>query len=209
MSVELLLLFKCTIHGLTSIVADFIFRVGIMYMSNDGELGQQMRSNMFSSGSGFFVALRLLSAFSSKLSSDVNRPFGDEKCFTYYAVLCCSKASEEVGAQLLLGHRPIEITLERAWNSLKWNEKLSLVLAVVRGITSLADMSRNNLKESSTDDSTIQLYEQLSFSYPSLQQPLFNERDTDNSVDFLHQNSLTTHQPVAASSSSTGLSVNP
>ncbi|GMP49043.1 hypothetical protein CsSME_00016169 [Camellia sinensis var. sinensis] len=55
-------------------------------------------------------------------------------------------------------------------------------------------------QESSTDDSTIQLYEQLSFSYPSLQQPLFNERDT---------NSLTTHQPVAASSSSTGLSVNP
>ncbi|XP_028116056.1 uncharacterized protein LOC114313846 isoform X4 [Camellia sinensis] len=39
-------------------------------------------------------------------------------------------------------------------------------------------MSRNNLKESSTDDSTIQLYEQLSFSYPALQQPLFNERDT-------------------------------
>ncbi|XP_028116054.1 uncharacterized protein LOC114313846 isoform X2 [Camellia sinensis] len=64
-------------------------------------------------------------------------------------------------------------------------------------------------QESSTDDSTIQLYEQLSFSYPALQQPLFNERDTDNSVDFLHQNSLTTHQPVAASSSSTGLSVNP
>ncbi|KAI8014864.1 hypothetical protein LOK49_LG05G01455 [Camellia lanceoleosa] len=157
--------------------ADFIFRAGIMYMSNDGELGQQMRSNMFSSGSGFcavgrslnLVALRvLLAAFSSKLSSDMNRPFGDE--------------------------------LERAWNSLKWNEKLSLVLSVVRGITSSADMSRNNLKESSTDDSTIQLYEQLSFSYPSLQQPLFHERDT---------NSPTTYQPVATSSSSTGLSVNP
>ncbi|KAL7247274.1 hypothetical protein ACSBR2_002234 [Camellia fascicularis] len=103
----------------------------------------------------------------------------------------------------------IDLTLERAWNSLKWNEKLSLVLSVVRGITSSADMSRNNLKESSTDDSTIQLYEQLSFSYPSLQQPLFHERDTDNSVDVLHQNSPTTHQPVAASSSSTGLSVNP
>ncbi|KAL7247275.1 hypothetical protein ACSBR2_002234 [Camellia fascicularis] len=72
----------------------------------------------------------------------------------------------------------IDLTLERAWNSLKWNEKLSLVLSVVRGITSSADMSRNNLKESSTDDSTIQLYEQLSFSYPSLQQPLFHERDT-------------------------------
>ncbi|GFZ15279.1 TraB family protein [Actinidia rufa] len=73
---------------------DFIFRAGIMYMSNDGKLGQQMRSNMFSlSGTGFFgvigrsfnlggqtaLALRLLLAvFSSKISSDLNRPFGDE-----------------------------------------------------------------------------------------------------------------------------------
>ena len=43
---------------ITSIAADFIFRAGIMYMSNDGELGQQMRSNMFSlSGTGFFGAI--------------------------------------------------------------------------------------------------------------------------------------------------------
>ncbi|KAI8030636.1 TraB domain-containing protein [Camellia lanceoleosa] len=162
-------------------------RAGIMYMSNDGEVGQQMRSNMFSlSGTGFFgamgrslnlggqtaLALRLLlAAFSSKLSSDMNRPFGDE-------FRAARKASEEVGAQVVLGDRPIEITLERAWNSLKWNEKLSLVFSVVRGITSSADMSRNNLKESSTDDSTFQLYEQLSFSYPSLLQPLLHERDT-------------------------------
>ncbi|KAL7229673.1 hypothetical protein ACSBR2_008224 [Camellia fascicularis] len=162
-------------------------RAGIMYMSNDGEAGQQMRSNMFSlSGTGFFgamgrslnlggqtaLALRLLlAAFSSKLSSDMNRPFGDE-------FRAARKASEEVGAQVVLGDRPIEITLERAWNSLKWNEKLSLVFSVVRGITSSADMSSNNLKESSTDDITFQLYEQLSFSYPSLLQPLLHERDT-------------------------------
>lgn len=35
------------------------------------------------------------------------------------------------------------------------------------------------LQESTTDDnSTIQLYEQLGFSYPSLLQPLIHERDT-------------------------------
>ncbi|KAG5558504.1 hypothetical protein RHGRI_008444 [Rhododendron griersonianum] len=165
----------------------FIFRAGIMYLSNDGEVGQQMRSNMFSlSGTGFFgavgrslnlggqtaLALRLLLAvFSSKVSSDMNRPFGDE-------FRAARKVSEEIGAQVVLGDRPIEITLERAWNSLKWNEKLDLVLSVVRGITSSADMSRNSLKESSTDDSSSQLYEQLSCSYPSLLRPLLHERDT-------------------------------
>ncbi|KAI5346995.1 hypothetical protein L3X38_014874 [Prunus dulcis] len=165
-------------------------RAGIMYAnaSMDGEAGQQLRSNMFSlTGTGFFgavgrsinlggqtaLALRvLLAVFSSKISSETNRPFGDE-------FRAARKVSEEVGAQIVLGDRPIEITLERAWNSLNWTEKLSLVASVVRGITSPSDMSQKNLKESSaSDDGTFQLYEQLSSSYPSLLQPLIHERDT-------------------------------
>ncbi|GLT36008.1 hypothetical protein SLA2020_104140 [Shorea laevis] len=162
-------------------------RAGIMYTTNESEDGPQLRSNMFSlSGTGFFgavgrsinlggqsaLALRLLLAlFSSKISSDVNRPFGDE-------FRAARKASEEVGAQIVLGDRPIEITLERAWNSLKWAEKVSLVRSVIRGITSSSDTSRNDLKEQNTDDSAFQLYERLSFLYPSLLQPLIHERDT-------------------------------
>lgn len=38
------------------------------------------------------------------------------------------------------------IQLERAWNSLKWNEKLNLLINVIRGITSPSDMSLDNLK---------------------------------------------------------------
>ncbi|XP_024166894.1 traB domain-containing protein isoform X1 [Rosa chinensis] len=162
-------------------------RAGIMYASMDDESDHQLKSNMFSlSGNGFFgavgrsinlggqaaLALRvLLAVFSSKISSDTNRPFGDE-------FRAARKASEEVGAQIVLGDRPIEITLERAWNSLIWTEKLSLVTSVFRGITSPSDMSQKSLKDSSTSDSTFQLYEQLSSSYPSLLQPLIHERDT-------------------------------
>ncbi|XAR66201.1 hypothetical protein NMG60_11012328 [Bertholletia excelsa] len=167
--------------------ADFIFRAGIMYTSNDDEPAQQLRSNMFSlSGTEFLgtvgrslnlggqtaLALRvLLAIFSSKISSNMDRPFGDE-------FRAARITSEEVGAQLVLGDRPIEITLERAWKSLTWNEKVSLVLSVYRGITSSTDISRDSLKESSKDESTFQLYEKLSFSYPSLLQPLIHERDT-------------------------------
>ncbi|KAL6123274.1 hypothetical protein ACLB2K_075796 [Fragaria x ananassa] len=173
-------------------------RAGIMYASMDDESGQQLKLNMVSlSGNGFFgavgrsinlgrqtaLALRvLLAVFSSKISSDINRPFGDE-------FRAARKASEEVGGQIVLGDRPIEITvctnlgpsnvvLERAWNSLTWTEKLSLVTSVFRGITSSSDMSQMSLKESSTSNSTFQLYEQLSSSYPSLMQPLIHERDT-------------------------------
>ncbi|GJU99275.1 TraB domain-containing protein isoform X1 [Tanacetum coccineum] len=162
-------------------------RAGIMYTSTDTEVEPRLKSNPFSlSGSGFFgavgrsinlggqtaLALRLLLAtFSSKISSNINRPFGDE-------FRAARKASEEISAQVVLGDRPIEITLERAWNSLKWSEKLSLVKVVLSGITSSTDQSKINLKESTADDTDFQLYEQLSFSYPSLLQPLIHERDT-------------------------------
>ncbi|XP_047323570.1 traB domain-containing protein isoform X2 [Impatiens glandulifera] len=155
-------------------------RAGIMYTGD--EPGQQLRSNMFSlSGAGFFgavgrsldlggqtaLALRLLLAtFSSKISSDVNRPFGDE-------FRAARRVSENIGAQIVLGDRPIEITLERAWNSLDWNEKLNLLLSVFRGITS-SSIDTTKFKD---DDSSYQLYEQLSFSYPSLLQSLIHERD--------------------------------
>ncbi|QCE08240.1 traB domain-containing protein [Vigna unguiculata] len=162
-------------------------RAGIMYVSDDEEPRKQLRSNMFSlSGTGFFgavgrsinlggqtaLALRLLlAAFSSKISSDINRPFGDE-------FRAARKVSEEVGAQIVLGDRPIEITLQRAWKAMKWNEKLSLVLSIFRGIAFSSNISVNKLKEASSDDDKLQLYEQLSFSYPSLLSPLIHERDT-------------------------------
>ncbi|CAA0809491.1 TraB family protein [Striga hermonthica] len=158
-------------------------RAGIMYTPENGEQSQQLKSTMFSlSGTGFFgaigrsinlggqtaLALRLLLAtFSSKVSSDINRPFGDE-------FRAARKASEEIGAQLVLGDRPIEITLERAWSSLSWKEKLSLVSSVFRGITS-SDLYNKEMEDG--DDNSSQLYEQLSVSYPSLLPSLITERD--------------------------------
>ncbi|XP_020867383.1 traB domain-containing protein isoform X2 [Arabidopsis lyrata subsp. lyrata] len=161
-----------------------------MYTSSvGGEVDQNLKSGVLSlTGTGFLgavgrsldlggqtaLALRLLLAvFSSKLSSVADRPFGDE-------FRAARKASEEVGAQLVLGDRPIEITLQRAWNSLKWGEKFNLVMAVTRAITSSSGISAAELKEQETDESngSLQLYERLSFSYPSLLLPLIHERDT-------------------------------
>ncbi|CAA6656301.1 unnamed protein product [Spirodela intermedia] len=145
-----------------------------MYTSIDDEPSVLAKSNMFSlTGSKFLgavgrsldlggqtaLALRLLLAFySSKISSGSQQAFGNE-------FRAARRVSEEIGAQLVLGDRPIEITLERAWRSLQWNEKLKLITALFQGITS-------------QDASPFKLYEQLSLSYPSLLQPLIHERDT-------------------------------
>lgn len=42
-----------------------------------------------------------------------------------------------------------EFQLERAWNSLIWKEKLSLLTSVIGGLTSLSDLSMKTLKVSS------------------------------------------------------------
>lgn len=91
-----------------------------MYTSDDSDLNQPLKSNMFSlSGNGFFdavgrsinlggqtaLALRIvLALFSSKMSSSANRSFGDE-------FRAARKAAEDIGAQIVLGDRPIEITV--------------------------------------------------------------------------------------------------
>ncbi|PKU87199.1 hypothetical protein MA16_Dca009347 [Dendrobium catenatum] len=157
-------------------------RAGIMYASKDVE-DASLKSNMFSlGGTEFFgavnrsinlggqsaFALRLLLAvFSSKISLGAKGSFGEE-------FRAARKSSEEVGAQIVLGDRPIEITLERAWNSLVRTEKLRLVISLFRGITS----STINISETDIDGGPFQLYQQLSKSYPSLLQPLMYERDT-------------------------------
>jgi pheromone shutdown protein TraB len=38
-----------------------------------------------------------------------------------------ARAADTVGASLVLGDRPIEITLERAWNALPWQRRLKLL----------------------------------------------------------------------------------
>ncbi|CAL5013927.1 unnamed protein product [Urochloa decumbens] len=155
-------------------------RAGIMYVS-DASDEPLLKSNMFSLGGAKFfgavnrsinlggqsaLALRLLLAvFSSKISSGANRPFGEE-------FRAARMVSEDIGAQLVLGDRPIEITLERAWKSLSWDQKTNLVISLFRGIT-----STSNTPDEKTAVSPYELYQKLSTSYPSLLQPLIHERD--------------------------------
>lgn len=156
-------------------------RAGIMYASSDSSDEPLLKSNMFSlGGSKFFgavsrsinlggqsaLALRLLLAvFSSKIASSANRPFGEE-------FRAARRVSEDIGAQLVLGDRPIEITLERAWKSLTWDQKAKLLISLFRGIT-----SKTHTPDEKAAVRPYELYEKLSTSYPALLQPLIHERD--------------------------------
>ena len=104
------------------------------------------------------------------------------------------RAAERVGASLILGDRPIEITLERAWRSLSLRDRWRLVRSV--GSMSVADGRSASSTSTSTsiekserdaseliqmaldDDDILSQYEALlAREFPSLVAPLVRERD--------------------------------
>eukprot|EP00877_Chromochloris_zofingiensis_P011930 jgi/Chrzof1/6991/Cz02g06230.t1 len=88
-------------------------------------------------------------------------------------------AAESVGAQIVLGDRPIEITLQRAWEALSWQRRLRLCVDLVVGIlTPLpANFGKEMVEQLKSDDALTALYNEVSAQYPELVSPLLHERD--------------------------------
>lgn len=89
------------------------------------------------------LVLRLiLSQLSERLSKDVDVQPGVE----FRAARCAAQA---VGAQIVLGDRPIEITLQRAWESLNWQSRWQFLVDVIRDTLQV-----NSYKNLTVDDIT-------------------------------------------------------
>eukprot|EP00469_Lotharella_globosa_P012620 CAMPEP_0167789064 /NCGR_PEP_ID=MMETSP0111_2-20121227/10446_1 /TAXON_ID=91324 /ORGANISM="Lotharella globosa, Strain CCCM811" /LENGTH=209 /DNA_ID=CAMNT_0007681127 /DNA_START=1 /DNA_END=630 /DNA_ORIENTATION=- len=93
------------------------------------------------------------------------------------------KAANEVGAQLVLGDRPLEITLERAWELLTWKEKTDLFNLLKQGWQSSRSDDVEMLKTvdmalTKEGQDILQQYEEMLQEYiPTLLVPLIQERD--------------------------------
>lgn len=90
-------------------------------------------------------------------------------------------AAEAVNATLVLGDRPVEITLERAWLALSWAERLRLLYLLAAPVRSsapeagaAADLSTRVLDESTTIDDMASL---MGGMLPGLREVLIRERD--------------------------------
>ncbi|KAL3701329.1 hypothetical protein R1sor_019351 [Riccia sorocarpa] len=118
------------------------------------------------------LALRLLlGRVSEKLSKSAGVATGVE-------FRAARRAAEETGAQLVLGDRPIEVTLKRAWEALKWDEKLRLARIFFQAMTSSnLEVSEETLQRLKSDDALSQMFAEMGSTLPSLLQPLIFERD--------------------------------
>ncbi|KAI5077960.1 hypothetical protein GOP47_0007784 [Adiantum capillus-veneris] len=162
-------------------------RAGLMNEIPDLNDATRPPSNLLSmSGKSFFAALGrslgmggqsamtlrfLLALASEKLSSVAGVASGEEFRAAY-------KAAAEVDAQVVLGDRPIEITLRRAWEALDWVSRWKLTAFLLKGISSSKlDLSEERLQVLRSDDALSFVFSYLSEEFPALLQPLIHERD--------------------------------
>jgi pheromone shutdown protein TraB len=81
---------------------------------------------------------------------------------------------------VVLGDRPIEITLERAWEALSWRRRLDLCAALLGpgpGGPGAAPLTAEFVESLKSDDVLSSFARQLGEQYPELLGPLVHERD--------------------------------
>lgn len=87
-------------------------------------------------------------------------------------------AADAAGAQLVLGDRPVEISLSRAWGALSWPRRAALLADLARGAMAPPQELSRELVERLKDDGAVgAMFEAMSSSYPELVGPLVSERD--------------------------------
>ncbi|GFR52058.1 hypothetical protein Agub_g14580 [Astrephomene gubernaculifera] len=88
-------------------------------------------------------------------------------------------AAEEVGAQVVLGDRPVEITLSRAWEALSLRRRAALCWELLRGAVGpqREALSEELVERLKSDDAVSAAFRELSTRYPELVPPLITERD--------------------------------
>ncbi|BDA45348.1 TraB domain-containing protein [Coccomyxa sp. Obi] len=86
-------------------------------------------------------------------------------------------AAERVGAQIVLGDRPIEITLQRAWAALSWRQRFQLLSALWQSRGQAADVSADAVEAMKDDDVISSVVAEYSAAFPEVVSPLLHERD--------------------------------
>ncbi|KAJ1476373.1 TraB family-domain-containing protein [Baffinella frigidus] len=151
-------------------------RAGMMYREEGADEGgggafgisgekpaQAMVRSLLLGGPSSF-AIRVALARNTVLSSVLNRTGTDFRA--------ARRTGEEVGATMVLGDRPIEITIERAWRALGWGDKRRFLGLLIKSLqTDQADLASQvaAVSEGGLEDGLLEKYESLLASeFPAL-----------------------------------------
>lgn len=87
------------------------------------------------------------------------------------------ESANEIGAELVLADRNIQITFSRIWGSIDVKGKALLLTQVLAGVFSNETITEEELEKMKTQDSIDSVLREFSESFPRLKTPLIDERD--------------------------------
>lgn len=140
-----------------------------------GSLLESFQRTVSLGGRSALLLRVLLGNLSSKLSAQVGVNSGTE----FFAA---REAAEDVGAQIVLGDRPIEVTLRRAWEALPRASRWKLLFELLEGVqgaqsTGGALAAAQAVEQLKDDDAVSYMLSTLASKYPEALPPLVHERD--------------------------------
>src|SRR5699024_2195058 len=86
-------------------------------------------------------------------------------------------SAEEVGAELVLADRNIQITFSRIWRGIGLKGKATLLTSIVYSIFSKEDITEEELEKMKSQDMLDAMLQELTENFPRLKKPLIDERD--------------------------------
>ncbi|KAK9845236.1 hypothetical protein WJX81_000720 [Elliptochloris bilobata] len=161
-------------------------RAALLYSSGDGLLHGRALTALSLSGPSLPAALRralqlggrpalLLRALMGRRAGRVAAAAG---AIAGAEQRAAREAADACGAQVVLGDRPIEITLERMWAALSWRKRLRLLQVLLLGGADGAVRAEVEAAgAAAADDAFASVVAQLSGSFPEILSPLVHERD--------------------------------
>ncbi|MBB6453165.1 pheromone shutdown-related protein TraB [Salirhabdus euzebyi] len=87
------------------------------------------------------------------------------------------ESAKEVGADLVLADRNIQITFSRIWGNIGLKGKMMLLLQVVGSIFSRESISEEELEKMKSQDMLDSMLQEFTDNFPRLKTPLIDERD--------------------------------
>ena len=87
------------------------------------------------------------------------------------------ESAKEIGAELVLADRNIQVTFSRIWHNLGWTGKSQLLSAIFFSIFSKETISEDELEKMKSQDTLNAVLAEFTESFPKLKTPLIDERD--------------------------------
>jgi pheromone shutdown-related protein TraB len=88
------------------------------------------------------------------------------------------RAAEECDVPVTLCDRNVRLTILRAWRSMSWWKKNTLLAALLTGVFGKEELSEDDLRELRQRDVLSELIQDLAREMPALKEVLIDERDT-------------------------------